>query len=142
MQNKLDFNSINVGDAIPQCSLKISQEMINQYAEISGDFNPIHVDLEAAAKSEFKGTIAHGCIPVEPIIQTICKWLGRPWYSLGTKMNLRYRAPSRPGDTIRNEAKVIEKKTENAKKIAVIEFSCINQKGDPVITGTWETVIS
>ena len=59
MQAKIDFDSIKVGDKLPDCPVEISQEMINEYAEISGDFNPIHVDLEAAAKSEFKGTIAH-----------------------------------------------------------------------------------
>ena len=141
MKAKLDFASIKVGDTLPECPVKISQEMINEYAEISRDFNPIHVDLEAAAKSEFKGTIAHGCIPVEPVIQGISKWLGIPWFAQGTKMNLRYRAPSRPGDTIRAQAKVIEKKTVDGKKVAVVEFSCLNQKGDPVITGQWDVVI-
>ena len=59
----------------------------------------------------------------------------------GTKMNLRYLAPVRPGDTIRNEAKVIEKKTVGTENIAVIDFACINQKNEKVIVGTWEVVV-
>ena len=141
MKSKISFDSIKVGDTLPECPVKISQPMINEYAEISRDFNPIHVDLEAAAKSEFKGTIAHGCIPVEPVIQGISTWLGIPWFAQGTKMNLRYRALSRPGDTIKSQAKVIEKKKVEGKNVAVIEFSCLNQRGEPVITGQWDVVV-
>ena len=41
--------------------IKITQEMINDYAEASKDYNPIHIDEEFASKSLFKSRIAHGC---------------------------------------------------------------------------------
>lgn len=141
MTKKVDFESIRTGDALPEVSLAVSQAMINEYAQISGDFNPLHVDVEFAAKSEFKGTIAHGCIPVEPILKSVCIWIGRPWYETGTKMQLRYRAPTRPGDTISSEARVIEKKVVEGKKTALIEFVCKNQNANDVITGSLEVLI-
>lgn len=141
MDRKPDFDAIRIGDALPQVSLEITQELINEYAVLSGDFNPIHVDLEAAAKSEFKGTIAHGTIPVEPMIQSICRWLGRPWCPEGTEMHLRFRAPSRPGDSIRNVAKIVDKKVEHGRRTVTVEFSCLNQHDHPVINGTWIVIV-
>jgi acyl dehydratase len=39
---------------------EVSQEVINQFADLTGDHNFLHVDPEAASKGPFGGTIAHG----------------------------------------------------------------------------------
>ncbi len=41
---------------------KVTDKMVRQFAEMSGDFNPIHLDDEFAAKTRFKKRIAHGMI--------------------------------------------------------------------------------
>ena len=51
---------VNVGDNLPSVEKVISQERINRWAELSGDFNLLHVDPAYAANTPFKGTIAHG----------------------------------------------------------------------------------
>ncbi len=38
--------------------------MINAFAAVSGDYNPIHINVEEAAKTKFGGTIAHGALLV------------------------------------------------------------------------------
>lgn len=43
-----------------QLSFSFSQEDVRQFAEISGDKNPIHLDAEYAAKTPFKKPIVHG----------------------------------------------------------------------------------
>ena len=53
---------MEAGDALPSLKRPITQELINKYAEASGDFNPIHVDHEFAASSQFGRTIAHGML--------------------------------------------------------------------------------
>lgn len=40
--------------------LKISQDMITQFAEATGDYQWIHTDTRKASQSVFGGTIAHG----------------------------------------------------------------------------------
>lgn len=118
------------GDRLPAAAIAITQPMIDTYAEISGDFNPLHVDPAAAAATPFGTTIAHGCIPMEPLFQSLLRWLDAPVFPSDTAMTLRLLRPSRPGDTIEVEARLVP--GEGADKIA---FTCRNQNGEPVIEG-------
>ena len=45
----------------------VTQERINQFAEATGDFQWIHVDVERARNSPFKSTIAHGFLTLSLI---------------------------------------------------------------------------
>ena len=124
-----------VGDELPACEFAISQETIDLYAAISGDFNPIHVDAEAGAASVFGGTIAHGCIPMEPLFQSVLRWSASESLPPRTAMSFRYRAPSRPGDVIRSEARVTGRSAVDGRETVEISFVCVNQRGEPVIDG-------
>ena len=44
------------------CSITLTEEKIRQYAFLSGDFNPIHLDQEEAERFGFKVPIAHGML--------------------------------------------------------------------------------
>jgi acyl dehydratase len=50
-------------------SFEVTQEVINQFADLTGDHNFLHVDLEAAAKSPFGSTIAHGFLTLALMTQ-------------------------------------------------------------------------
>ena len=54
----------------------MTQDGIDVYAELSGDFNPLHVDPVAAAASEFGGVIAHGPIALHAFFRAATEWLG------------------------------------------------------------------
>lgn len=43
-------------------TIKITEHMVKQFAEMSGDFNPIHMDEEYAKTTRFGRRIAHGMI--------------------------------------------------------------------------------
>ena len=43
-------------------TIQITDKMVRQFADMSGDNNPIHLDDAYAAKTRFKGRIAHGMI--------------------------------------------------------------------------------
>ena len=40
----------------------ITENMVSNYANVSGDFNPIHLDDEYAKNTEFKNKIVHGML--------------------------------------------------------------------------------
>lgn len=109
----------------------ITQALIDEYARLSGDFNPLHVDPAMAAKTPFGGTIAHGCIPMEPIFKTMQAMLGKPALPEGSRMSLRYLRPSKPGDTIHLE--LLDDKARGPD--GGLAFACVNQHGEKVIEG-------
>ncbi len=127
-----------MGEKLPSCQILVSQELIDAYAAISGDFNPIHVDAQAGTASGFGGTIAHGCIPMEPVFQSILRWCGSEALPPKTTIRLRYRAPSRPGDTIRSEAQVAGERLVDGRTTFTISFACVNQRDERVIDGECE----
>ncbi|MEI7786131.1 MAG: MaoC family dehydratase [Betaproteobacteria bacterium] len=116
---------------LPSCQIQITQALIDEYAHLSGDFNPVHVDPQAAAGSSFGTTIAHGCIPLEPVFQSLLRWSGLQSLPPQTRFRLRYRAPSRPGDTIRSQVQLISRKPGQVQ----LSFACLNQLDQLVIDG-------
>src|SRR5690606_6550512 len=137
-ENGINALKRRVGELLPECQIRIEQSLIDAYAEISGDFNPIHVDVRAATASPFGGTIAHGCIPLEPVFHAVQQWLGGSVLPRDTTLKLRYLAPSRPGDVIRAAARLVGVKNRGGHPAAVIEFTCRNQHGERVIEGECE----
>ena len=57
------LNEIKVGDEFRQ-PYQVTDTDVQKFAEISGDFNPAHFNDDYAAKTVFKGRIAHGMISV------------------------------------------------------------------------------
>ena len=108
-------------------TITISQAMIDAYAAISGDFNPVHVDPAFAATTPFGTTIAHGCIPMEPIFRLAQARCGLAVMPQGSRMKLRYLRPAHPGDTI---GIVVTAAQDDG-----FDFRCVNQRDETVIEG-------
>jgi len=140
--SKIDFASVNIGDALPSKSIAVSQQFINQYADICGDYNPLHVDVEGMKSNTMFGgsTIAHGTINVEPVIQAICDIQGLLWPAEGTRVDLQFRAPVKPGFTILSNLVVKEKKSEGGRNILVCDMKIQNKDGGDCVMGTAEIV--
>lgn len=112
---------------------RITENDINAFAEISGDFNPIHVDEEAAKKSMFGRRIAHGMLSASFISAVLGMYLpGEGTIYLG--QNLKFLKPVDIGDEI--TAKVTVAEIVNADKgIYKLSTQCFNQKEEMVIDG-------
>jgi len=65
---------------------KITDQLIRQFAELSGDFNPIHLDDTYAATTRFKKRIAHGMISGALISSAIANKIGQGTIYLGQTM--------------------------------------------------------
>jgi len=124
-----------IGDTLTSKTLTVTQELINQYAHICGDYNTLHVDVEGMKDHPlFKGTIAHGTINVEPVLQAICAIQNTTWPKAGTVVDLQFRAPVRPGDIITSKLTVKEVKGN----ILVCDMAITNDKGVDCVKGTAE----
>jgi 3-hydroxybutyryl-CoA dehydratase len=109
----------------------VTQAGIDAYAELSGDFNPLHVDPEAAAASEFGGIIAHGPIALQAFFRAATTWLGVDALPPGCEVAVTYRAPTRPGDAVTCELRSL---AEAGGGRAEITADCEKQDGTPVVS--------
>ena len=138
--SKIDFASVTIGDTLASKSIAVSQQFINDYADICGDYNPLHVDVEGMKSNTMFGgsTIAHGTINVEPVLQAICDIQGLRWPAEGTRVDLQFRAPVKPGFTILSNLVVKEKKSEGGKNILACDMKIQNKDGGDCVMGTAE----
>jgi 3-hydroxybutyryl-CoA dehydratase len=109
----------------------LTQAMIDRYAEASGDHNPIHIDPEFARTTPMGGTIAHGMLVLALISEMMTAAFGRAWVESGA-LEVRLRAPSRPGDTVTARATPQESK-DGRLRYAV---ECVSQNDEVLIAGT------
>jgi acyl dehydratase len=102
----------------------VTQQTIDVYAELSGDFNPLHVDPVAAVASEFGGVIAHGPIALHACFRALTEALAVEALPAGASLEVTYRAPTRPGDAITCAVEATS---------GAIETACVNQHGATVV---------
>lgn len=111
----------------------ITEVDISLFAGISGDFNPLHISLEAVKKTKYKKRIAHGLLTASLISAVI----GTKLPGIGTlylKQDLVFLSPVFVGDTIKAVVEV--KDIDVEKNIAILHTFCINQDGVTVVDGT------
>lgn len=110
----------------------VSSEDVVLFAQITGDFNPVHMDEAAAARSLFGERIAHGMLTAGLISATIASRLPGPG-SVYLGQTLRFTAPVRIGDTVTTRVEVTE--LNLPKRRVKLSTVCRNQKGDVVVDG-------
>ena len=89
---------------------EMTQERVNEFADVTEDHNYIHVDPERAKDSPFGGTIAHGYLTVAllaPIFQQLLDVQGATGVNYGMD-RLRFPAPLPVGAAFRGDAEVVE----------------------------------
>ena len=80
-------------------SKEIKQEDLNAYAKASGDDNPLHLDPEFAAKTQFGGIIAHGMLTLAFVSEMMTAAHGRDWLESGG-LRVRFKGAARVGDRV------------------------------------------
>jgi 3-hydroxybutyryl-CoA dehydratase len=129
---ELAYDDINVGDSA-SCSTTIEESDIVDYAGITGDFNPVHMNAEYARKSIFKERIAHGMLVSGFISAVVGTQLPGP-NAIYLGQSLSFKAPVKIGDTVTAEVTVLEKRDD--KRIIKLKTTVINQRGEIVVDGS------
>ena len=83
----------------------VSEDDIASFAEVSGDYNPVHMDEDYATGTFFKSRIAHGMLTASFISTVLGTRLPGPG-CIYLSQNLRFLAPVRIGDTVKALARV------------------------------------
>lgn len=120
-----------VGDSASLRRTVTEADIVN-FAGITGDFNPVHIDEEYAKGTMFKGRIAHGLFSASLISNILGNRLPGPG-CIYLKQSLRFLSPVKAGDTITAEVEIIE--TIEDKKRLRLSTTCKNQSGKLVLDG-------
>lgn len=78
--------------------LLITAEALSVYAELTDDYNPIHMDPAFAAGTVMKGVIAHGTLSLALIWQALARQTEAP--QTGLLLDIRFIKPVRLGDWV------------------------------------------
>lgn len=122
---------IKIGDRF-STTRKVTDELIQKFADVSGDRNPIHLDEEFAAGTRFGKRIAHGMLS-GAFISAV---LGNEFHDqkiVYLSQTMRFIAPVFIDDTITTTGVV--KTIFDEKNIITLETTCQNQNDQITLTG-------
>jgi acyl dehydratase len=104
---------------------KITQEQINTFADATGDYQWIHVDVERAASGPFGSTIAHGYLTVSLLPVMMMEAYRIENLAMGINYGLdrvRFPSPVPTGSLVRGEATLTDVKQTHLGSLAHIRI--------------------
>jgi acyl dehydratase len=138
----LSFEELHVGDRWKSQTRTILQSDIQQFAHLTGDHDPLHLDEEFASRGPFGQTVAHGMLGMSilaglsstsPLVRTA---------ALIDVQNWNFCKPIFPGDTVFALTEVVSLKAHGRRHGQVSWYrQLINQKGEKVQEGTLVTLV-
>lgn len=117
---------------------------IAAFAEVAGDYNPLHLDDDYAAAGPFGRRIAHGLLGLAAAsglmsssgltAETLVAFLGLDW---------SFRRPLFPGDTIRVRMRVAQKRPtrDPERGLVKLDLAVLNQEDDAAQEGTFTLLV-
>ncbi|MCX5990734.1 MAG: MaoC/PaaZ C-terminal domain-containing protein [Chloroflexi bacterium] len=136
------FEDFNVGDRIVTRGRTITEADIVMFSAFSGDWHPLHTDVEYAKQGPFKERIAHGflVLSVASGLLPLSEIAIIAFYGMD---KVRFIAPVRLLDTIHVEFTAIDKQDRDERG-GVITFreTIRNQRGEEVVVGTMRSYIA
>jgi acyl dehydratase len=85
-----EFDSITVGEELPERIITLTRADLVNYAGVSGDLNPIHWDDDIAKQVGLDTAIAHGMLTMGLGGGYVTSWVGDP--GAVTEYNVRFTA--------------------------------------------------
>jgi acyl dehydratase len=125
------YSTLKVGDK-DSISKLITGDVVEKFADVSNDNNPLHLDEEFAKTTRFGRRIAHGMISaglISAVHGTLIPGQGAVYMS----QTLKFRRPVFLGDTLTAWAEVLEK--DDVKKRVTMKNKVENQNGEVVVEG-------
>ena len=124
-------NTFTIGEKA-SLSQTVSASDVAEFARISGDHNPVHLDDDYARTTRFGGRIAHGMLTAGFISAVLGTKLPGPG-GIYLNQTLKFTAPVRIGDTITATAEITAYRED--KRIVTLKTDCVNQSGELVLSG-------
>lgn len=135
--NEYTFNEVNLGTKV-KFTVHIDEKIIAEFATISGDYNPLHVDKNYAMTTNFKKPICHGMLLASLFSRLVGMYMpGKN--ALYFSQTLNFEAPCFVGDVISVEGEIIDK--SDATKIIALKTTVRNQQGKCLVDGIAKVIV-
>ncbi|MCB2062293.1 MAG: MaoC family dehydratase [Novosphingobium sp.] len=127
--------------------VEVGQDRIEAFAETTLDFDPIHVDPQAAHNAGFEGTIAHGFLSLSllaPFYKSGYPKIERRSYGLNYGLNrVRFLAPVLNGKRVRGHFKLIDlvERAPNRYQLTSEVSVEIEHEEKPALVAEWLTFV-
>ena len=123
-------------NTLPSVVKTITQGQLNDYAEASGDFNPLHLNAEFAASTQFGGIIAHGMLTLAFISEMMLSAFGTAWLQSGA-LKVRFKGAAYVGDQVETWGRVTKEEQHSLYRLLVCSVGvCRRESGEEIISGT------
>lgn len=127
------FEEHEIGQRWTTWARTVTEADLVNFAGLSGDFYPIHVDQDYAERSRFGRRIAHGVLVLSFATGMVPAVPGRVVAFYGID-RLRFLRPTFIGDTVHVEMEVVDLRDKgDAGGIVDYAMRIVNQRGEPVI---------
>ena len=131
------FDEIKIGQS-KKFQITITESMVNDFAKISGDFSPIHMDETYAKSTTFNKRVVHGMLLASFLSRVDGMYLPGK-HALYFSQNVEFRNTCFIGDELTIESKVTDKSIST--KILKIESKIFNQKNKILLYGEGKVIV-
>lgn len=142
MDSRLTFEQIEEGQIWTSPSRTITETDVVNFANVTGDLNPLHLNHEFARQTHYRQPVAHGLLGLSwvaglgsnsPAVDTV---------AFTTITNWEFTRPLFFGDTVHVKTECLTKQSD-AKRVGrvVWRLKLINQKDEVVQQGQFETMV-
>ena len=135
--SKYTFDEIEIG-LTKQFQITITESMVDNFAKLTGDFSPIHMDEDYASTTTFQKRVVHGMLLASFLSKIDGMYLPGK-HALYFSQSLDFRHPCFLGDTITISSVVIDKSSST--KILKIESKITNLDGKILLSGIGRVIV-
>ena len=113
-------------------TLTLTADHVRTFAEMTGDYNPLHFDREFTEKTKFKRLVVQGGLTTGLLHALVAMDMPGPG-TVFLSQNWKFTAPVFIGDTITAEAEVVS--VHPSKPVTQLQIRVVRQTGEPVLEG-------
>lgn len=142
MSEQLYFEEVAVGDQWRSLGRTVTETDVVNFAGMTGDYDPLHVDHEYARHAPFGKPIAHGLLGLSFLAGLSSHAPCMKTAAFINIENWEFHQPIYIGDTVYAETEVTDKQLEG-RRTGVVTWHrrLVNQSGDALQSGTLKTLV-
>ena len=131
------FDEIEIGMQ-KNFQVSITENMLKEFIELSGDYSPLHTSKEYASSTSFKKRVCSGMFLSSFFSRLVGMYLPGK-HALHISQSLKFVNPCFIGERITVEGKVVDKSP--ATKIIKLETTITNESGKRIIDGKAQVIV-